>query len=153
MSQLVPIEPAKGSTQSRKRRGRGMGSGLGKTSGRGHKGWHSRSGSKRLSWYEGGQMPLQRRLPKRGFSNARFRKRVQIVSLKAIMAAELPKVTPSVLKERGIIKYDDRPMKVLGGGEVSRALEVSAHQFSDSAREKIEKSGGTVIVLDKSALA
>jgi large subunit ribosomal protein L15 len=98
-------------------------------------------------------MPLQRRLPKRGFSNARFRKRVQIVSLKAIMAAELSKVTPSVLKERGIIKYDDRPVKVLGGGELSQALEVSAHQFSDAAREKIEKSGGTVIVLDESALA
>ena len=153
MSQLVPIEPAKGSTHSRKRRGRGMGSGLGKTSGRGHKGWHSRSGSKRPAWYEGGQMPLQRRLPKRGFSNARFRKRVQIVSLKAIMAAELAKVTPSVLKERGIIKYGDLPVKVLGSGEVSRAIEVSAHQFSGSARKKIEKSGGTVIVLDESTLA
>jgi large subunit ribosomal protein L15 len=94
-------------------------------------------------------MPLQRRLPKRGFSNARFRKRVQIVSLKAIMAAELDKITPSVLKERGIIKYDDLPVKVLGSGEVSRALEVSAHHFSDSARKKIEKSGGTVVVIDE----
>lgn len=153
MSQLVPIKPAKGSTGSRKRRGRGMGSGLGKTSGRGHKGWHSRSGSKRPVWYEGGQMPLQRRLPKRGFSNARFRKRVQIVSLKAIMAAELDQVTPSVLKERGIIKNCDLPVKVLGSGEVSRAIEVSAHQFSNTAREKIEKSGGTVIVLAERTMA
>jgi large subunit ribosomal protein L15 len=97
-------------------------------------------------------MPLQRRLPKRGFSNARFRKRVQIVSLKAIMAAELDKITPSVLKERGIIKYDDQPVKVLGSGEVSRALEISAHQFSDSAKKKIEKSGGTVVVLDEKTM-
>ena len=147
MSQLVPMKPAKGSTRSSKRRGRGMGSGLGNTSGRGHKGWHSRSGSKRPVWYEGGQMPLQRRLPKRGFSNARFRRRVQTVSLEAIMAAELDKVSPSVLKERGIIKNDDTPVKVLGNGELSRAIEVSAHQFTSSAREKIEKSGGKVIVL------
>ena len=147
MSQLVPMKPAKGSTRNSKRRGRGMGSGLGKTSGRGHKGWHSRSGSKRPVWYEGGQMPLQRRLPKRGFSNARFRRRVQTVSLKAIMAAELEKVSPSILKEREIIKHDDIPVKVLGNGELSRAIEVSAHQFTHSAREKIEKSGGKVIVL------
>lgn len=153
MSQLVPIKPAKGSTRSSKRRGRGMGSGLGKTSGRGHKGWHSRSGSKRPAWYEGGQMPLQRRLPKRGFSNSRFRKQVQIVSLKAIMAAELDKISPSVLKAHGIIKSDDVPVKILGNGELSRSIEVSAHQFTSSAKEKIEKSGGKVIVLPEKNIA
>jgi large subunit ribosomal protein L15 len=147
MSQLVPIKPAKGSLRNRKRRGRGMGSGLGKTSGRGHKGWHSRSGSKRPAWYEGGQMPLQRRLPKRGFSNVRFRKRLQTVSLEAIIASELDKVTPAVLKENGLIKYTDVPVKVLGDGEVSRAIEIHAHRFSSSARKKIENSGGTAIVL------
>lgn len=153
MSQLVPMKPAKGSRRSSKRRGRGMGSGLGKTSGRGHKGWHSRSGSKRPAWYEGGQMPLQRRLPKRGFSNARFRKRVQIVNLNAIMAAESDKISPYVLKERGIIRYDDLPVKVLGNGELSRAIEVSAHQFTVSAKEKIEKSGGKVIILPERTMA
>lgn len=98
-------------------------------------------------------MPLQRRLPKRGFSNARFRKRVQIVNLNAIMAAESDKISPYVLKERGIIRYDDLPVKVLGNGELSRAIEVSAHQFTVSAKEKIEKSGGKVIILPERTMA
>ena len=147
MSQLVQLRPAKGSVRDRKRRGRGAASGLGKTSGRGHKGWHSRSGSKRPVWYEGGQMPLQRRVPKRGFSNARFRNETQIVSLETIAALKLDKVDPAILQDRGVIKRADVPVKVLGDGELSSAIEVAAHRFSRTAQEKVEKSGGKIVVL------
>ena len=151
MSRLIQLKPSEGSTRSRKRRGRGPGSGLGKTAGRGHKGWHSRSGSKRPAWYEGGQMPLQRRIPKRGFSNARFRARWQIVNLGSIDALKLDKVNPQVMRERGIIKSQTLPVKVLGEGDLSGTVEVAAHQFSTTAREKVEKSGGKVIILPAGA--
>ncbi len=142
MSVRLELKPSAGSTRPAKRRGRGHGSGLGKTAGRGHKGWHSRSGSKRLAWYEGGQMPLQRRVPKRGFSNARFRKPVQIVNLEAIARLQLAKVGPEIFKQRGLIQRLQTPVKVLGNGELEAAVEVNAHSFSRSAREKIEKAGG-----------
>ena len=153
MSPLIRLKPAGGSTRDRKRRGRGYASGLGKTSGRGHKGWHSRSGSKRPAWYEGGQMPLQRRIPKRGFSNSRFRREQQIVNLETIAALKIKKVDPVILKERGVIKHADVPVKVLGVGELSSAVEVAAHKFSRSAIEKVEKSGGKVIVLPRRVVA
>ena len=147
MKQLVQMRPASGSVRDRKRRGRGPGSGLGKTSGRGHKGWHSRSGSKHPAWYEGGQMPLQRRIPKRGFSNARFRTELQIVNLSSIAALKLDKVDPEILKERGVIKHAHMPVKVLGDGELTGAVEVAAHSFSRAAQSKVEQSGGKVVVL------
>lgn len=153
MSHLGQLRPAKGSGRGRRRRGRGPGSGLGKTSGRGQKGWHSRSGSKRPVWYEGGQMPLQRRIPKRGFSNARFRTELQIVNLDTIAALKLDNVDPVILKERGVIQRTDIPVKVLGDGELSTAIEVAAHRFSRSAKVKVEKSGGKIIVLPAGAAA
>ncbi|UCD37771.1 MAG: 50S ribosomal protein L15 [Fidelibacterota bacterium] len=147
MSRLIQLMPAKGSLKDRKRRGRGQASGLGKTAGRGHKGWHSRSGSKRPAWYEGGQMPLQRRIPKRGFSNARFRSQMQIVNLETIAALKLDKVDPTILKQQGVIKHADVPVKVLGDGELAGAVEVAAHRFSRSAKAKVEDSGGKAVVL------
>lgn len=153
MSPLIDLKPARGATRTRKRRGRGPGSGLGKTAGRGHKGWHSRSGSKHPAWYEGGQMPLQRRLPKRGFSNARFQERHQIVNLVTIAGLKLAKVNPTVLQERGVIKHAHVPVKVLGNGELSGAVEVAAHGFSASAKEKVEQSGGKVVLLPVKAAA
>lgn len=146
MSVRLELKPAAGSTRPSKRRGRGHASGLGKTAGRGHKGWHSRSGSKRLAWYEGGQMPLQRRVPKRGFSNAPFSKPVQIVNLEAIARLQLDKVDPEIFKQRGLIQNVKIPVKVLGNGDLEGAVEVNAHGFSRSAREKIEKAGGQAVV-------
>ena len=146
MSVRLELKPAAGSTRPSKRRGRGPASGLGKTAGRGHKGWHSRSGSKRLAWYEGGQMPLQRRVPKRGFSNAPFSKPVQIVNLEAIARLQLDKVDPEIFKQRGLIQNVKMPVKVLGNGDLAAAVEVNAHGFSRSAREKIEKAGGQAVV-------
>lgn len=146
MSVRLELKPATGSTRPSKRRGRGPASGLGKTAGRGHKGWHSRSGSKRLAWYEGGQMPLQRRVPKRGFSNAPFSKPVQIVNLEAIARLQLDKVDPEIFKQRGLIQNVKIAVKVLGNGDLETAVEVNAHGFSRSAREKIEKAGGQAVV-------
>lgn len=146
MSRLIDLIPAEGSKKNRKRRGRGNASGLGRTAGRGQKGWHSRSGSKRLAWYEGGQMPLQRRVPKRGFSNVRFQSEVQIVNLDAIAALKLAKVDPAVLQKRGVIKHAKATVKVLSDGELSKAVEVVASRFSQAAIEKIEQAGGKAIV-------
>ena len=142
---LNNIRPAKGSTHKKKRVGRGPGSGLGKTAGRGEKGQKSRSGYSRKVGFEGGQMPLHRRLPKRGFTNI-FKKRWLEVSLAALdrhFSAD-EEVTPEVLHERGIIKKAKYDVVVLGTGELGKPLRVSAHRFTRSAREKIEKAGGTV---------
>jgi large subunit ribosomal protein L15 len=98
-------------------------------------------------------MPLQRRIPKRGFSNSRFRREQQIVNLETIAALKIKKVDPVILKERGVIKHADVPVKVLGVGELSSAVEVAAHKFSRSAREKVEKSGGKVVVLPRRVVA
>ncbi len=136
---LHDLSPAKGSTQSRKRVGRGPGSGLGKTAGRGHKGQGSRSGSRMVPGFEGGQMPLIRRVPKRGFNNI-FRVEYSVVNLEQLadLGAE---VTPELLREKGIVR-GSKPVKVLGDGELKKAIRVVAHKFSKSARAKIEAAGG-----------
>ncbi|MFQ5636946.1 MAG: 50S ribosomal protein L15 [bacterium] len=144
---LSTLKSAKGSTRKRKRIGRGQGSGSGGTSGRGHKGQRSRSGSKRRAWFEGGQMPLQRRLPKRGFTNI-FRKEYQIVNVADLEKLDkLDAITPDALYESGRVSKKGVPVKILGDGEVKKALNVSAHAFSASAKEKIEKAGGKITVL------
>jgi large subunit ribosomal protein L15 len=147
---LNSLRPAKGSTHKKKRVGRGPGSGLGKTAGRGEKGQKSRSGYSRKIGFEGGQMPLHRRLPKRGFTNI-FKKRWLEVSLAALdrhfNADE--EITPELLHSRGIIKKAKHDVVVLGNGEVSKALRISAHRFTKSAREKIEKAGGSALEIGK----
>ena len=145
---LNNLHPAKGSTHKKKRLGRGPGTGLGKTAGRGNKGQKSRSGYSSKTGFEGGQMPLHRRLPKRGFTNI-FKKQWIEVSLGALensFAAD-DEVTPEVLHERGIIKKAKHDIVVLGNGDITKALKVSAHRFTKSAREKIEKAGGTASVI------
>ncbi len=144
---LNELTYVKGSRKKRKRVGRGEGSGHGGTSCRGHKGQKSRSGGSIPPWFEGGQMPLQRRVPKRGFTNI-FRKEYQIVNLRDIeRKVQDEPVTPEVLHRLRLIDKKDRPVKILGNGELSRPLEISAHAFSKSAVEKIEKAGGKVIQL------
>src|SRR5712664_125905 len=145
---LNNLHPAKGSTHRKKRVGRGPGSGLGKTSGRGEKGQKSRSGYSSKIGFEGGQMPLHRRLPKRGFTNI-FKKKWLEVSLAALDRgfAANEEVTPELLHHRGIIKKAKHDVVVLGNGEVTKSLKISAHRFTRSAREKIEKAGGTVTVI------
>jgi len=143
---LNTIKPAKGSTHKKKRVGRGPGSGLGKTAGRGEKGQKSRSGYSRKIGFEGGQMPLHRRLPKRGFTNI-FKKRwleISLASLEQHFEADA-EITPEVLHERGLIKKAKYDVVVLGNGEVSKPLRISAHRFTKSAREKIEKAGGAAV--------
>ena len=142
---LSNIHAPKKATEKRKRVGRGMGSGMGKTSTRGHKGQRSRSGSRMIRGFEGGQMPLHRRLPKRGFTNI-FRKQYSIVSLERLVELGQTTINPDVLLKAGIVKTK-RPVKILGDGELKTALTVSAHKFSKSAQEKITKAGGKVEVL------
>jgi large subunit ribosomal protein L15 len=142
---LSNIRAPKKATEKRKRVGRGMGSGMGKTSTRGHKGQRSRTGSRMIRGFEGGQMPLHRRMPKRGFTNI-FRKEFNIVSLARLVELGETTVTPEVLRKAGVIKTK-HPVKILGDGELTIALTVSAHKFSKSAQEKITKAGGKVEVL------
>ena len=146
---LSNIRAPKKAAEKRKRVGRGMGSGMGKTSTRGHKGQRSRTGSRMIRGFEGGQMPLHRRMPKRGFTNI-FRKEFNIVSLArlAALGAELhaAPITPDVLRKAGVIKAK-LPVKILGDGELTVAITVHAHKFSRSAQEKITKAGGKVEVL------
>ena len=142
---LSNIHRPKKATEKRKRVGRGMGSGMGKTSTRGHKGQRSRSGSRMIRGFEGGQMPLHRRMPKRGFTNI-FRKEFNIVSLERLAELGETTINPDVLRKAGVIKTK-HPVKVLGDGELKVALTVSAHKFSKSAQEKITKAGGKVEVL------
>lgn len=140
-----------GKYKARKRIGRGHGSGHGKTSGRGHKGAASRSGWKRRPGFEGGQMPLVRRMPKRGFSNADFRRLFHVVNLKQleVRCEDGATVTAESLAEAGIIRDTSLPLKVLGEGTLSRKLNITAAKFSASARAKIEEAGGTVTVVTK----
>ena len=133
--------------KSRKRLGRGEGSGKGKTSRRGNKGYHSRSGSKRRSWFEGGQMPLQRRVPKRGFSNSRFKVIYQIVSISSISKLGLEKVDVSTFLDNGLIQSSVKPVKILSNVEINNAVEVFADAFSVTAIKKIEESGGKAVIL------
>ena len=143
---LHAMSPAKGSKHSKKRVGRGPGSGIGKTSGKGEKGQRSRTGYQGRLGFEGGQMPLVRRVPKRGFTNI-WKTEYDIVNLAAL--AELAEaaqaslnVTPESLVELGLVRKGER-VKVLGDGEIGRALKVTAHKFSKSARAKIEAAGGS----------
>ena len=139
------VGPA-GGRKSRKRVGRGIGSGTGKTSGKGQKGQKCRSGGSPHPWFEGGQMPLQRKLPKRGFTNI-FRKEYEIVNVSQLArCAGADPVTPEMMKEKGLIKKIGA-VKILGCGELAESLTVHAHKFSGSAQAKIEKSGGKVVNL------
>ena len=143
---LSELKATPGSRKKRKRIGRGTGSGTGKTSGRGQKGQKSRSGGNPHPWFEGGQMPLYRRLPKRGFTNI-FKKEYEIVNLAQLVSlkGEDP-ITPEVMKKRGIIRKVGS-VKILGNGELSHSVTVHAQKFSRSAAGKIEKSGGKVIII------
>ena len=143
---LENLRPPKGSRRNARRIGRGPGSGRGKTSGRGHKGQKSRSGSGVRPWFEGGQMPLQRRLPKRGFTNI-FKKRYILVNVETL--ATLPantRVNEKLLRELGLLNRRLDGVKILGRGELNVALTVEAEKFSKSARSKIESAGGEVRV-------
>jgi large subunit ribosomal protein L15 len=142
---LSNIHAPKKATTKRKRVGRGMGSGMGKTSTRGHKGQRSRSGSRMIRGFEGGQMPLHRRMPKRGFTNI-FRKEYSIVSLERLAELGETTINPDVLRKAGVVK-GKYPVKILGDGDLNTAITVSAHKFSKSAQEKITKAGGKVEVL------
>ncbi len=138
---LHDLSPAKGSKRNRKRIGRGPGSGLGKTAGRGNKGQKSRTGYSRRLGFEGGQMPLARRVPKRGFTNI-FRTEYAVLNVSRLEALEVDEVTPELLRERSIVPKG-MLVKILGNGDLSKAIKVTAHKFSKSAREKIEKAGGS----------
>ena len=141
---LGNLSPAEGATTSKKRLGRGIGSGLGKTSGKGHKGQWARSGGGVRPGFEGGQMPLIRRVPKRGFNN-HFTKTYSIVNLSVLESFEAGSVIDmAVLAEKGLIKVikDCAGLKVLGNGELTKAVTVKAERFSASAKEAIEKAGG-----------
>ena len=144
---LSNLRKPKGSTHSKKRIGRGQGSGNGKTAGRGHKGAKSRSGFKHKRGFEGGQMPLHRRVPKRGFHNL-FRQEYQVVNLDTLQERfdAGVEVTPELLRERGVVSRRGL-IKVLGRGEIEKALTVRAHKFSGKAAEKIAAAGGTAEVL------
>jgi large subunit ribosomal protein L15 len=140
---LSKLKPADGSTQSRKRVGRGPGSGLGKTAGRGNKGAKSRAGFHFKRGFEGGQMPLHRRLPKRGFTNI-FRTEYAVVNLDQLEERfeAGATITPDVLREAGLVRSRNTPIKVLARGELTKALTVQAHKFSGKAAEKLAASGG-----------
>jgi large subunit ribosomal protein L15 len=142
---LSTIRAPRKSTEKRKRVGRGMGSGMGKTSTRGHKGQRSRSGSRLLRGFEGGQMPLHRRVPKRGFKNI-FREEYAVVNLDRLAALGETEITPEVLKKAGVVNGKS-PVKILGNGELTAAITVHAHKFSKAAQEKITKAGGKFEVL------
>ena len=142
---LSNVRAPKKASEKRKRVGRGMGSGMGKTSTCGHKGQRSRSGSRMIRGFEGGQMPLHRRMPKRGFTNI-FRKEYAIVNLEALAALGETTINPDVLRKAGVIKTK-HPVKILGDGELKAALTVQTHKFSKSAQEKITKAGGKFEVL------
>jgi len=144
---LSDLKPARGAKKNVKRRGRGTGSGHGKTSCRGHKGQKSRSGTKRRFGFEGGQMPLIRRIPKRGFTS-RSKLVYQLVNLKDLSAFKAGEaVTPKELKQKGLIKSVNKPVKVLGDGQIEAALNISAHKFSSSAKEKLTKAGGKTEII------
>ena len=142
---LSNVRAPRKASEKRKRVGRGMGSGMGKTSTRGHKGQGSRSGSRLMRGFEGGQMPLHRRLPKRGFTNI-FKKEYAIVNLERIAALGESAVDPAVLHKAGLVGKNDQ-VKVLGDGELKSAVTVRAHKFSKSAQDKITKAGGKVEVI------
>ena len=144
---LNSLSPVSGSVSKRKRVGRGHGSGLGKTAGRGHKGAGQRSGNKKRAWFEGGQMPLARRLPRRGFTNI-FKEKFQIVNIGDISNFGDGSIIDAVhLKDSGLIRSSLKPVKILGNGSIDKKIKISASAFSAAAKEKIEKAGGEIIIL------
>ena len=145
---LHELRPSEGAFKTSKRLGRGTGSGLGKTSGKGHKGQKARSGYSRKAGFEGGQLPLYRRLPKRGFSNANFKTEYAVLNLSDLNKFdEGTVVTPELLNETGIVKKQLSGIKVLGNGALEKKLTVKAHLFTNSAIKKIESIGGKVEVI------
>lgn len=145
---LHDLKPAAGSTKTCKRVGRGVGSGHGKTSCKGHKGQKARSGGTKGAGFEGGQMPLQRRLPKRGFKNYPFSKEFAVVNLRDLSRIDdMDTITPDLLLERGIIKNIKDGVKVLSIGEIARPLTVRANAFSSTALDKINRAGGRAEVI------
>ena len=142
MKLIKPVNSVKKS----KRVGRGNGSGLGRTSGRGHKGAGQRSGFKHRYWFEGGQMPLYRRVPMRGFNNSNFQKSYEIVNLSSISKIKDKKIDSEVLFNNGLISSIFAAVKILGNGNIDEAYNITASSFSQSAIEKIEKAGGKVVV-------
>ncbi|MFZ5816914.1 MAG: 50S ribosomal protein L15 [Bacillota bacterium] len=145
---LHELAPNPGARKERKRLGRGIGSGLGKTAGKGHKGQNARAGGGVRPGFEGGQMPLMRRLPKRGFSNEPFKVTYEVVNVGALEAFEAGTVvTPELLEESRVCKNAVKGVKVLGTGEITKALTVRAHKVSASAKQKIEAAGGKVEVI------
>jgi len=149
---LSNLRAPKKANTGRKRVGRGMGSGMGKNSTRGHKGQGSRSGSSMMRGFEGGQMPLHRRLPKRGFTNI-FRTEYTVVNLDRIAALEVAEIGIDDYKKLGLSSNKRALIKILGSGELASAMTIHAHKFSKSAVEKIEKAGGKVVVLGAVAAA
>jgi large subunit ribosomal protein L15 len=142
---LEELKPSKGARKKSKRVGRGPGSGSGKTAGKGHKGQKARSGGVKGPGFEGGQMPLQRRLPKRGFTNI-FRKEYAVVNLSDLSDLS-GTITPETLLEQGIVRHSKDGIKILGAGEVKSALTIRAHKFSKSAIDKIQAAGGKAEVI------
>jgi large subunit ribosomal protein L15 len=149
---LSNLRPPKGQKHKKQRIGQGMGSGRGKYSGRGAKGQKSISGYSKMRGFEGGQMPLHRRLPKRGFTNV-FRKEYAIVNVGALERLDGDNFTPESLMERGIVKKLNAGLKILGNGELTRKITVRAHVYSKSALEKIQKAGGSAETIAKAASA
>jgi large subunit ribosomal protein L15 len=149
---LSNLRAPKKANTGRKRVGRGMGSGMGKTSTRGHKGQRSRSGSHMMRGFEGGQMPLHRRLPKRGFTNI-FRTEYTIVNLDRIADLGVAEIALDDYKKLGLSSNKKALIKVLGSGELSKAITIHAHKFSKSAAEKIAKAGGKAVVVGETAPA
>ena len=143
---LSNLHPAKGSRKDRKRKGRGPGSGLGKTAGRGTKGQKSISGYSRKRGFEGGQMPIHRRLPKRGFTNI-FKKVYREINLDRLEKINKKEIKIKDFKEAGLIKKESERIKILGRGEINSPITVNAHKFSESARKKIEKAGGKAVLI------
>ena len=144
---LSKLTPSNGARKERKRLGRGQGSGTGVTAGRGDKGYKSRSGSKSRSWFEGGQMPLQRRLPKFGFVNI-YKKEYQVVNIQDLEKIKKKEsVTPEVLFDHGLIRKKNIPVKLLGKGDLKSKVIIKVNAVSKSAQEKIEKAGGSVTLL------
>ncbi len=141
---LSELHPAPGSRRARKRRGRGPGSGLGVTAGRGEKGQKSRSGYRRRRGFEGGQMPLIRRVPKRGFHNP-GRKEYAVLNVARLEELEGDDFTPDGLVRRGVVRDLRDGLKILGGGDITRPVTVAAHRFSAAARDKIERAGGKAL--------
>ncbi|MEN8154213.1 MAG: 50S ribosomal protein L15 [Acidobacteriota bacterium] len=144
---LANLKPAKGSTKNKKRIGRGPGSGYGKTAGRGMNGQKSRSGYSRKRGFEGGQMPLIRRIPKRGFTNI-FQIRYNIVNLSDIEKTGLDELGVEDFFKANLVRDKKLKIKVLGNGEITRKVKISAHKFSKTAEEKIKKTGGEVVILE-----